>query len=454
MATLNVTVQDEVSTVTTVGTGQVAGQNDSASSNFIELNIRSVNDDPVGVADSVHRERGQLEQLVQCPRERQPGPSTATDETGQILTIVGLNAIGQTSCRYLRRWHGQLWPDRRQRPCDDGLLYSGSGILRHRFVPVYFPGQRHECARCVAVAAASIPITRPLSRWLRPLILTSLALTIRRGSISKALATTVDDAATTDEDVNLRLGPGAGPTAGIVVNDDVPTVFGDWFRPARRSTMSACKPPVAAMRVRSISSLVPGVTIVAGANNSSDVTLQGQVVLINQVLSHSFYVPKANLNGAWSIRLRSRPPIRARRRFRTARRPAISINALNDAPTAFFSPNLVVVPIDNGGADTGARTVTGFITAPPSVGPADEQATQTIVSSHITSFTNPGLFASGPILSGGDLTAPRDLNFTVSPGVTGTSTVTITTIDTGPTGPGASAPTRIRGRKRSRSKWV
>ena len=97
VATLNVTVQDEVSTVTTVGTGQVAGQNDSASSNFIELNIRSVNDDPVGVTDTFNANEGSSNNSFSVLVNDKPGPATATDETGQILTIVGLNAIGQTS---------------------------------------------------------------------------------------------------------------------------------------------------------------------------------------------------------------------------------------------------------------------------------------------------------------------------------------------------------------------
>ncbi len=43
--------------------------------------------------------------------------------------------------------------------------------------------------------------------------------------------------------------------------------------------------------------LPAGVTIVAGANNTGDVTLQGPVNLINSVLNTSFYVPKANVNG-------------------------------------------------------------------------------------------------------------------------------------------------------------
>ncbi len=95
----------------------------------------------------------------------------------------------------------------------------------------------------------------------------------------------------------------------------------------------------------------------------------------------------------------------------------------------------MVVPIDNGSPDTGARTVPGFITAPPSVGPADEVAAgQTILSSGITGETNPGLFAVAPHLGGA---SGNDLLFTVNPGVSGTSTVTITTVDSGPTGPGA-----------------
>src|SRR5204862_1828268 len=34
---------------------------------------------------------------------------------------------------------------------------------------------------------------------------------------------TTDDSATTDEDINIRLGTGAGPTAGIIISDAAPT---------------------------------------------------------------------------------------------------------------------------------------------------------------------------------------------------------------------------------------
>jgi FtsP/CotA-like multicopper oxidase with cupredoxin domain len=101
----------------------------------------------------------------------------------------------------------------------------------------------------------------------------------------------------------------------------------------------------------------------------------------------------------------------------------ITVDPINDAPTFTLGASQTVT------LPAGAQTVTDWVTA-ISPGPANE-STQTPVTMAITGNTNPAIFSAGPALVANGV----NFNLTYTPSaVAGTSTITVTATDSGPTG--------------------
>jgi VCBS repeat-containing protein len=100
----------------------------------------------------------------------------------------------------------------------------------------------------------------------------------------------------------------------------------------------------------------------------------------------------------------------------------ISITAVNDAPTFVTDGDQTVLE------DAGATTVLGFATGNPGPTTATDESSQTLTYV-IDGNTNPGLFSAGPAIS-----AAGDLTYTPVANASGTATITVHVVDSGPNG--------------------
>ena len=285
IATLTVTASDGVAAPVT---------------NTTNLIILAVNDDPIANPDSATVNQNSSNNTLNVLTNDTAGPTapagTSDNEASQTIKVVGINGAGVTTAT----------------TTGGGTATIGAGGTSILYTPAagFFGDDTFQYVIQDNGSSSGTVNPNPTGRQqLNGAFVTSISdpkisllatVTIHVAGINQSprVDITAINPAQTDEDVNVRLGPtGGGPTLQIVINDDIPTpaLIGPGSTQVDKVHLQAGGGGNAG--TFTLGTLPGTVTIVAGANNTGDVTLQGPVNDINTLLNSSFYVPKANVNG-------------------------------------------------------------------------------------------------------------------------------------------------------------
>jgi Ca2+-binding RTX toxin-like protein len=224
-----------------------------------------------------------------------------------------------------------------------------------------------------------------------------------------------------DPPVNTVPGP-------ISVNEDTPVAF------SGATAISIADPDAGTAPIRATLSVLAGqgtlhvnpAGVTVTTNDTNSVVIGGPLAAINTALATLVYTPAGNFNGSATLTIFSEdlgntglggPKT-------DTDTVAITVNAVNDAPTFTLPAAAPQV-----GIDAGPQTVASFVTNIS--GGAPDETGQTVLFSLTPS--NPAFFSAGPAIS-----ASGTLTYTAAPGVSGTVTVQVQATDNG-TPPATSA---------------
>ena len=185
--------------------------------NTTNLIILAVNDDPVATPDTATVNESSSNTAINVLTNDNPGGGT--DEAGQAITVIGINSAGVTTATTA---HGGT-----------ATIGAGGQTILYTPAPGYFgPDTFQYVIQDNGTSSGTVNPNPTGRQQLNGGFVTSISdpkisllatVTVNvTKTTNQSPVVVVGGTTTTDEDINIRLGTGTAPAAGIQIKDDVP----------------------------------------------------------------------------------------------------------------------------------------------------------------------------------------------------------------------------------------